>query len=159
MPCKALRKHLHPVPLLKVPSQLLLKLSMSLPRYGSDRSARIGAINPVMKSEVEWADVESWWSVWASRLSARTAKDPGETQRAAKRPLYSCWIQRHVLVCGRVAAATASKAAGEARRVELWRDPLCDRDYGASKCHSDLIQTETSQDYHATRGGVIALYG
>ena len=44
--------------------------------YGSDRSARIGALNPDSKSEVEWAEVECWWSAWASRLFARTAKDP-----------------------------------------------------------------------------------
>ena len=44
--------------------------------YGSERSARIGALNPGSKSEVEWAEVECWWSAWASRLFARTAQDP-----------------------------------------------------------------------------------
>ena len=70
-----------------VSSQLLLKVAPNvITRYGSDRSARTGAMNPGVKSEVRWVDVECWWSVWASRLSARTAKDPGEMQRASKCP-------------------------------------------------------------------------
>ena len=44
---------------------------------GTGRSGRLGVISTdggVGKQEVEWADVEGWWSVWASRLCA---KNPG----------------------------------------------------------------------------------
>lgn len=81
MHCKHILQ-LKKVSLDRIPT-IATSLPMSLPRYGSDRSARIGAMNPDVKSEVEWVDVECWWSVWASRLSARTAKDPGETQYAS----------------------------------------------------------------------------
>lgn len=46
---------------------------------GTGRSGRLGVISTdggVGKQEVEWADVEGWWSVWASRLCAK-AQDPG----------------------------------------------------------------------------------